>query len=202
MGQIKVVASDGGKHLKPTPHQDTYFKITGDDTDGKFDYFDVRVGSLDGPPLHTHLEQDETFHVISGELRFKVGEQTVDVKEGEYIYIPKGTVHAFVNLKQEPARAVGIVIPGNFDKFLEEMAAYLSSSKSSTKPRWRRFPPGTSNARTGPRWPSYSAWYRARHVDRPRHSRWCPRLKVLIQPFVNDELAHVSLFFNQLGVRR
>lgn len=127
MGQIKVVASDGGKHLKPTPHQDTYFKITGDDTDGKFDYFDVRVGSLDGPPLHTHLEQDETFHVISGELRFKVGEQTVDVKEGEYIYIPKGTVHAFVNLKQEPARAVGIVIPGNFDKFLEEMAAYLSS---------------------------------------------------------------------------
>ncbi len=127
MSQMKVVASDGGKHFKPTPHEDVYFKITGDDTDGKFDHFDIRVGYLGGPPLHAHIEQDETFHVISGELRLKVGEQMIDAKEGQFVYIPKNTVHTYVNLKQEPARAVGILVPGGFDKFVEEMAAYQSS---------------------------------------------------------------------------
>jgi quercetin dioxygenase-like cupin family protein len=127
MGQVKVIASDGGKHYKPSAHEDVYFKITGDETDGKFDYFDVRVQYLGGPPLHAHLEQDETFHILAGELRLKVGDEMIDAKEGEYIYIPKGTVHTYVNLKQEPARAVGVLSPGGFDKFVAEMSAYQSS---------------------------------------------------------------------------
>ncbi len=127
MGQIKITSPEGVKHFKQTAHEDVYFMITGDDTDGKFDHFDIRVGYLGGPPLHVHIEQDETFHVISGELRLKVGEQMIDAKEGQFVYIPKNTVHTYVNLKQEPARAVGILIPGGFDKFVEEMVAYQSS---------------------------------------------------------------------------
>jgi mannose-6-phosphate isomerase-like protein (cupin superfamily) len=121
MANSKVVKNGEGKHYKPSPTEDIYFLVTGDDTDGAFDHFDIRVGHLDGFPLHIHLKQHETFHVIEGELRLQVGEDMIDAKAGDFIFIPMGVKHTYVNLKQEPARAVGILMPGGFQKFVEEM---------------------------------------------------------------------------------
>jgi mannose-6-phosphate isomerase-like protein (cupin superfamily) len=129
MAEVKIVPADGGKKFIPGDGEEVYFKVTGDDTDGMFDHFEIRVGHLQGFPLHIHLEQHETFHVIEGELRLQVGERMIDAKAGDFVLIPKGVVHTYVNLKQERARAVGILTPGGFDKFVEEMSAYAASVK-------------------------------------------------------------------------
>jgi mannose-6-phosphate isomerase-like protein (cupin superfamily) len=44
------------------------FRITGADVDGRFDFMEGTITYLQGPPLHLHYEQDDTFFVIEGTL--------------------------------------------------------------------------------------------------------------------------------------
>jgi mannose-6-phosphate isomerase-like protein (cupin superfamily) len=134
MSEPIIVRSGEGKKVSPADGEEVFFKVTGDQTDGLFDHFEIRVGYLQGFPLHMHLEQHETFYVVEGELRLQVGERMVDAKAGDFLFIPKGVVHTYVNLKQERARAVGVLTPGGFDKFVEEMAAYQASVHGKPDP--------------------------------------------------------------------
>jgi mannose-6-phosphate isomerase-like protein (cupin superfamily) len=130
-GQAKILGPDGGRKFKPSPGEDVFFKMGGSEVNGLFDYFEIRVGYLEGPPLHIHLIQDETFHVLEGELTVKVGDELVEAKAGDFLFIPKGTVHTYVNLKQARARAVGNLAPGGFDDFVAELSAYQRSVPKS-----------------------------------------------------------------------
>jgi mannose-6-phosphate isomerase-like protein (cupin superfamily) len=129
--QAKQLPPDGGRRFKPSPGEDVFFKMGGSETEGRFDYFEIRVGHLEGPPLHIHLIQDETFHVLEGELSVKVGDELIPCKAGEFLFIPKGTIHTYVNLKPERARAVGNLSPGGFDDFVAELSAYQRSVPKS-----------------------------------------------------------------------
>ena len=56
--------------------------------------------------------------MVDGELRFKLGEETLDLEAGDLAYIPRGVAHGYVNTKQEPVRGLGIFMPGGFDRFM------------------------------------------------------------------------------------
>jgi mannose-6-phosphate isomerase-like protein (cupin superfamily) len=43
--------------------------------------------------MHKHLEEDELFYVIEGELYIELHDQTLYLKKGEFAIIPKGTDH-------------------------------------------------------------------------------------------------------------
>jgi quercetin dioxygenase-like cupin family protein len=123
--QAKILSPDGGKKYKPSPDEDVFFKMSGDEVEGLFDYFEIRVGYLDGPALHIHSVQHETFHVIEGQLTVRVGEELVEAHAGDFLYIPKGVIHTYANLKEGTiARAVGNLSPGGFDKFVAELFGY------------------------------------------------------------------------------
>jgi quercetin dioxygenase-like cupin family protein len=121
MAEYRIARVGEGKRMKPSPEEDLVFKITGDDTDGQFDYVEGTIEYLGGPPTHIHHFQDETFYVVEGELYFKVGEETLEVKAGDLAYIPRGVAHGYVNVKQEPVRGLGIFMPGGFDRFMDEV---------------------------------------------------------------------------------
>ena len=56
-----VVLNEGeGMRLQSGPGRDLIFKVTGEDTNGAFDYFIVEVAPHGGPPLHVHHLQEET----------------------------------------------------------------------------------------------------------------------------------------------
>jgi mannose-6-phosphate isomerase-like protein (cupin superfamily) len=42
---------------------------------------------------HHHVEEDEMFLVVKGELLMRLREKDITVKEGEFIIIPKGVEH-------------------------------------------------------------------------------------------------------------
>jgi mannose-6-phosphate isomerase-like protein (cupin superfamily) len=44
------------------------FRITGAEIDGRFDFIEATITYLQGPPLHLHHEQDDTFFVLEGTL--------------------------------------------------------------------------------------------------------------------------------------
>jgi len=49
----------------------------------------------DSPPLHLHRNQDEIFHLIDGEFRFRVGDEERRCVAGDTLIAPKGTPHTY-----------------------------------------------------------------------------------------------------------
>jgi uncharacterized protein (TIGR03067 family) len=130
-----ILPDHGGRDYSPSPEEEIKFKVTGDESDGQCDYFDLSVGYLKGFPLHIHLQQHETFHIIEGELIMQLGDELVSVKKGEFVFIPKGLLHTYVNVRKEPARVVGNLSPGGFHKFLEEMIPLMRESGGRPDPK-------------------------------------------------------------------
>jgi mannose-6-phosphate isomerase-like protein (cupin superfamily) len=58
------------------------------------------------PSSHAHPEQTETFTVLEGRMRFRVGWRRVLATAGQSVRIPPGTVHHFANAGRAPARVM------------------------------------------------------------------------------------------------
>ncbi len=48
-----------------------------------------------GPPLHVHRTEDETFYILEGEFRFKLGTETRRAGPGDTLHLPQGIPHGF-----------------------------------------------------------------------------------------------------------
>ena len=121
----RVLAEGEGLRLQSGPGRDLIFKVTGEDTGGAFDYFLVEVAPRGGPPLHVHHTQDETIHVLKGEFKIQIGEETFRCKEGGFAYLPCKIPHAFLNLTDEPAEILVVYVPGGGHKFYEEFGPLM-----------------------------------------------------------------------------
>jgi uncharacterized protein (TIGR03067 family) len=112
-----------GINRSANPNHEIFFKVIGDDTDQLFDYFDIRVGHLEGFPLHVHVKQYETFHVVEGELLLQEAGEWSVAKKGDFVLVPKNIEHTYVNVRRTVAHSIGIVSPGGFEKFVAAMQA-------------------------------------------------------------------------------
>lgn len=65
-------------------------------------------------PDHYHKWEDQTFHVIEGELEAKVGETTYLLNVGDSIHCPKGVSHYIRNLGKTNAKLISYIFPGNW----------------------------------------------------------------------------------------
>lgn len=43
------------------------------------------------PPRHVHYDEDETFHVLTGEARFEMNGETIVAGPGDTVHAPSGT---------------------------------------------------------------------------------------------------------------
>jgi mannose-6-phosphate isomerase-like protein (cupin superfamily) len=57
-----------------------------------------------GPALHLHLNQEEWFYVMEGEVVFQVGEQRVQLHAGESVLAPRLVPHTFSSVGGTPSR--------------------------------------------------------------------------------------------------
>ena len=62
-------------------------------------------------PLHVHHDDDEAWIVLQGSLRFRMGDEFVDVAAGGGILAPRGTPHQYGNPSPEPARYLLVMTP-------------------------------------------------------------------------------------------
>ena len=60
-----------------------------------------------GPDLHRH-PYEETFIIEDGNVRFTVGEETVEATAGDIVVVPPGTPHKFVNIGAGRLRQISI----------------------------------------------------------------------------------------------
>ena len=135
MSKPLFIHDHSGINMSPGPNFEIFFKATGDDTEELFDYFDLRVGHLEGFPMHVHVRQYETFHVVEGELLLQEAGEWVVAKKGDFVLVPKNTEHTFVNVRRTVAHSIGIVSPGGFEKFVAAMKAETEATGGHPDPK-------------------------------------------------------------------
>lgn len=97
-------------------------KAGGVDTGGTTSVHEEWHGADDpGIPRHYHNHLDEMFYVLEGDMRFVVGEEQRVAGPGTFVYVPRGTVHAWRPVGTGPVRQLLVVIPGGFEAYFDAM---------------------------------------------------------------------------------
>jgi mannose-6-phosphate isomerase-like protein (cupin superfamily) len=76
----------------------------------------------ESPPLHVHQNEDETFHVLEGELRVRAGDTEVRIGTGETLLAPKGVPHTYRVESRDGARWLLITRRGDFERFMRSQS--------------------------------------------------------------------------------
>jgi len=70
----------------------------------------LRSGKHDGG-FHRQPDHEELLVMIEGEAEFRVGEETRQVRPGDFVFVPRGTIHGTVATKLEPLSFLSIIAP-------------------------------------------------------------------------------------------
>jgi quercetin dioxygenase-like cupin family protein len=104
-------------------------------TDGSSTGHRLGIGELtvppgvSGPPQHRHAAHDETFYVLSGTVRFTVGEQDHDAPAGTLVVVPPGAPHTFANRSGQPAIMLNTFTPDAYVQYFRDMRDYFASGQ-------------------------------------------------------------------------
>ena len=96
------------------------FLVTGEESAGAYFAMEASVPPGGGPPPHVHSREDETFYLIEGQIEFLLGDKTVTAGPGDFVNVPRGTVHCFHNIGTKSARMVLTFTPAGIERFFEE----------------------------------------------------------------------------------
>jgi mannose-6-phosphate isomerase-like protein (cupin superfamily) len=97
---------------------DTYtVKATAGDTGGSLGLVEAHVPVDGGPPPHVHVHEDEFFYLLDGELEIHDGSSSFVARAGSFLFVPRGTEHAFRNRGPGPARMLFGYTPAGFEAF-------------------------------------------------------------------------------------
>jgi quercetin dioxygenase-like cupin family protein len=96
------------------------FLVTGGESGGAYFAMEALVPPGGGPPPHIHTREDETFYLLEGQIEFLLGEETIVAGPGDFINVPRGTVHRFINAGTETARMVLTFTPAGIERWFEE----------------------------------------------------------------------------------
>jgi quercetin dioxygenase-like cupin family protein len=110
------------------------FLATGKDTDGAFAQVEGVVLPGGEAPPHIHHREDETFYLIEGSLELRVGDDTFVAQPGDYMKVPRGTVHALRNVGERTARVLVTFVPAGLDGFFMEVYQPVAGRTASPPP--------------------------------------------------------------------
>jgi quercetin dioxygenase-like cupin family protein len=122
MAQAVVVGPGEGTTVQGPAGGPLTFKVRGEQTGGRMLAFENVVAPGDGPPVHTHAHEDEAWFVIEGELRFVIGGEESVAPAGSFVFVPRGTPHAFHNAGTAPARLLLVFTPAGMERFFDAFA--------------------------------------------------------------------------------
>ncbi len=98
------------------------FKVRGAQTDGALTAFENVVAPGDGPPLHAHAREGESWYVLEGAFRFKLDGHIRQALAGSFVFVPPGTPHCFQNVGDAPARILVLFSPAGMEAFFDRFA--------------------------------------------------------------------------------
>jgi len=133
-----VLHSDEGEaHASFVGGGSFVIKATADQTGGKFAAVEFLGPKGFGSPIHIHSDDDEFFVVLEGEVRFRLGDEDVDVGPRSFVYGPSGVAHGFT-MNSDTARVLLFFGPAGVEGFFREAAAYIETLPAGEPPDPRK----------------------------------------------------------------
>jgi quercetin dioxygenase-like cupin family protein len=118
-----IVGPDDGTKIEGPVGGPLTFKVRGEQTNSAMTALENVIPPGEGPPLHTHANEDESWYVIEGALRFKLGGDVHLAPAGSFVFVPRGTPHCFQNVADAPARILVMFTPSGMERFFDRFAA-------------------------------------------------------------------------------
>jgi quercetin dioxygenase-like cupin family protein len=88
-----------------------------------------------GPPQHIHRQHDESFFVLSGNVRFTSGATVVEASAGGLVTAPIGDPHTFANADPDaPASLLCIVTPERYIGYFRDLTSLRPGPDGALRP--------------------------------------------------------------------
>ncbi|WP_406179386.1 cupin domain-containing protein [Streptomyces sp. NBC_01006] len=85
-----------------------------------------------GPPQHRHAQHDEGFYIISGTVRFTVGQREYDAAAGTLVMVPPGAPHTFANVSDAPAVMLSTFTPDLYVQYFRDLRDMFAGDQAMT----------------------------------------------------------------------
>jgi quercetin dioxygenase-like cupin family protein len=96
-------------------------RAAGGQTGGAFALTEMTMRQGPASPLHVQPLDDETFHVLEGDLTFHADGRELSATAGTTVVVPRGTPHAF-RVDSEQARVLVLNTPAGHEEFFLAMS--------------------------------------------------------------------------------
>jgi quercetin dioxygenase-like cupin family protein len=109
-------------------------KTDGESTHGAYSLVEYTVPpGVDGPPMHTHTREDESFVCLAGRLEVSLGGDVFELVHGDYLLLPRHVPHAFRNPYDDEARVMSVVSPAGLERYYRALAEMPPGKRDMAK---------------------------------------------------------------------
>jgi quercetin dioxygenase-like cupin family protein len=106
----------------------------GEETDNTYALMESIISPGGGPPPHIQHRNEEGFYILEGVLHFNVNGSEVIAEPGDFVNIPKGVAHGFLNKGDKPARILVIMSPSIEEYYLLEVGHKITDVNAPLPP--------------------------------------------------------------------
>jgi mannose-6-phosphate isomerase-like protein (cupin superfamily) len=90
-----------------------------------------------GASPHFHKTFSESFYILTGTVQLYDGENWADARPGDFLYVPRGGVHAFRNASDQPASMLILFAPGApRENYFRETAQLAAAGRELSYDEW------------------------------------------------------------------
>ena len=104
----------------------TRILLDGKQTHGAFALVEIVGRPGEGIPPHVHHREDETFHVVEGELEMWCGGHTTRLRAGDTFFAPRNIPHSPTFAGGNVGRVLVTLTPAGFERVFRELDALTS----------------------------------------------------------------------------
>lgn len=72
-------------------------------------------------PLHRHVQAEEAFYVLSGEVAVWLDTSETVATAGSFFLVPRGLPHGLRRVSDEPVRMLTLISPPGFERFFADV---------------------------------------------------------------------------------
>ncbi len=132
MNEVSVIGPDDGETIALGAIRMRILE-DGSTTEHRLGMGEITIAPhTDGPPQHRHAQHDEGFYVVSGSVRFTVGERDYDAAAGTLVMIPPGAPHTFANPGDQPAVLLNTFTPDLYVQYFRDLRDMIAGGQPLT----------------------------------------------------------------------
>lgn len=97
--------------------QAMFVKLASGNSSGELTVIEGSIAANDGPPLHVHEHENETYYVLEGTFEFVCGPDEVRGGPGTFVFAPRGIPHRYRNIGTATGRILFGFTPAGIEEF-------------------------------------------------------------------------------------